>query len=191
MSSSKRFIPISEDIVLEAVKIAERDGIPLRDFIERVLSEVVRVMRFRSNVLDVLANADAVEDIRRVSGVLLPSNFVYKLLESVSEEDFKTLVEDVRKIASWYGVLAKVKRGSSVYEFKRVLSLWLPDMNVDVIDLGGRFKVVASSPNQPLRATLIARHVVEELAKSMDLKLSSLEFSKGLVSVVIEGGLIG
>jgi hypothetical protein len=191
MSSSKRFIPISEDIVLEAVKIAERDGVPLRDFIERVLSEVVRVMKFRSNVLDVLANADAVEDIRRVSGVLLPSNFVYKLLESISEEDFKALVEDVRRIASWYGVLAKVKRGPSIYEFKRVLSLWLPDMNVDVIDLGGKFKVVASSPNQPLRATLIAKYVVEELAKSMELKLSSFEFSKGLVSVVIEGGLSG
>ncbi|MEM0505635.1 MAG: hypothetical protein QW267_07080 [Sulfolobales archaeon] len=191
MSSNKRFIPISEDLVLEAVKIAERDGVPLRDFLERVLSEVVRAMKYRSNVLEVLANADAVEDIRRVSGVLLPLNFVYRLLDSMSDEEFKALVEDVRRIASWYGLLAKVKRGPTVYEFKRVLNLWLPDMNVDIIDLGGRFKVVASSPNQPLKATLIAKYVVEELAKSMELKLSSLEHSKGLISLVVEGGLVG
>lgn len=191
MSANKRFIPISEDLVLEAVKIAERDGVPLKDFIERVLSEVVRAMKYRSNVLEVLANADAVEDIRRISGVLLPFNFVYRLLDTVGEDEFKALVEDVRRIASWYGLLAKVKRGSSVYEFKRVLNLWLPDMNVDVIDLGGRFKVVASSPNQPLRATLIAKHVVEELVRSMELKLGSLEYSKGLITLVVEGGLIG
>lgn len=191
MSSNKRFIPISEDLVLEAVKIAERDGVPLRDFLERVLSEVVKAMKYRSNVLEVLANADAVEDLRRVSGVLLPLNFVYRLLDTVGEDEFKALVEDVRRIASWYGLLAKVKRGPSVYEFKRVLNLWLPDMNVDVIDLGGRFKVVASSPNQPLRATLIAKYVVEELVRSMELKLSSLEYSKGLITLVVEGGLIG
>ncbi|MEM1601510.1 MAG: hypothetical protein QW267_06925 [Sulfolobales archaeon] len=191
MSSNKRFIPISEDLVLEAVKIAERDGVPLKDFIERVLSEVVRAMKYRSNVLEVLANADAVEDIRRISGVLLPLNFVYRLLDAMSEDEFKALVEDVRRIASWYGLLAKVKRGPSVYEFKRVLNLWLPDMNVDIIDLGGKFKVVASSPNQPLRATLIAKYVVEELVRSMELKLGSLEYSKGLISLVVEGGLIG
>ncbi|MCS7109141.1 MAG: hypothetical protein N3G48_04820 [Sulfolobales archaeon] len=190
-SSSKRFIPISEDLVLEAVKIAERDGVPLRDFIERVLGEVVRVMKYRSNVLDVLVNADAVEDVRRVSGVLLPTNFVYRLLERVDDGTFEELVAEVRRIASWYGLLAKVKRGPSVYEFKRVLNLWLPDMNVDIVDLGGRFKVVASSPNQPSRATLIAKHIVEELAKSMELRVGSLEVSKGLISVVIEGGLVG
>ncbi|MEM4906973.1 MAG: hypothetical protein QXV34_06235, partial [Sulfolobales archaeon] len=107
------------------------------------------------------------------------------------EDEFKALVEDVRRIASWYGLLANVKRGPSVYEFKRVLNLWLPDMNVDIIDLGGKFKVVASSPNQPLRATLIAKYVVEELVRSMELKLGSLEYSKGLISLVVEGGLIG
>lgn len=191
MSSSKRFIPISEDLILEAVKIAERDGVPLRDFIERVLSEVIRVMKYRSGILDMLVDVDAIEDIRRVSGVLLPINFVYRLLDQISEEAFNELVSDVRRIASWYGLLAKAKRGSSVYEFRRVLNLWLPDMNVDIINLGGRFKVVASSPNQSLRATLIARYVIEELARSMELKLSSLEFSKGIVSVVVEGGLSG
>ncbi len=191
MSSSKRFIPISEDLILEAVKIAERDGIPLRDFIERVLSEVVRVMKYRGSVLDMLVDVDAIEDIRRVSGVLLPTNFVYRLLDQVGEEVFNELVNEVRRIASWYGLLAKVKRGSSVYELRRVLNIWLPDMNVDVVSLGNRFKVVASSPNQSLRATLIARCVIEELARSMELKLSNLEFSKGLISVVVEGGLSG
>jgi len=187
-SGVKRFIPISEDVVLDAVKLAEREGVPLRDFIERVLAEVIKAMKFRSNVIEVLVNADAVEDIRRVGGVLLPSSVVYRVVEGFSDEAFNELVSEVRRIASWYGVLARVKRGSSVDELKHVLTLWLPDMNVDVINLGGRFKVIASSPNQPARVTLLARYVIEELVRSMELRLISIEHSRGLVTAVIEGG---
>ena len=187
-SSAKRFIPISEDIILDAVKLAEREGIPLRDFIERILTEVIKAMKFRSNIIDILVNADAIEDIRRVGGVLLPSTVVYRVIESFGEKDFDDLVNEVKRIASWYGILARVKRGSSIEELKRILSLWLPDMNVDVINLGGKFKIIASAPNQPSKVTLLARHIIEELIKSLELGLVSIEHSRGLVTAVIEGG---
>ena len=103
--SAKRFIPISESTLSVAAKLAERAGIPLREFIESVLAEVLKAMQFRSNIIEVISLSDMLDDLRRAGGVILPQSFVYRLVESLDEEVFAELLSEVRRTASWYGTL--------------------------------------------------------------------------------------
>ncbi len=191
--SAKRFIPISESVLSIAAKLAERSGTPLRDFIELVLSEVLKAMQFRSNVIEVISISDLLDDLRRLGAVVLPKDFVYRVLEVIDEKTYEELVEEIRRAASWYGTLVKVKRGPTVDTLRLVLNVWLPDMNVSVIGSGGKYKLVASSSKQPLRATRLAAVIIEELCRSLELKVSDVKVSQGIVSVVIEevGGRSG
>ena len=187
MLSAKRFIPISESVLAVAAKLAERSGIPLRDFIESVLSEVLKAMQFRSNVIEVISLSDLLDDLRRVGGVVVPKEFIYRILESVDDGSFQELVDEVRRIASWYGTLVKVKRGPYVETLRLVLNVWLPDMNVSIIRSNNSIKLIASSSKQPLRATQLAAVIIEELCKSLDLKVKDLIVEKGIVKAEIEG----
>ncbi len=187
MLSAKRFIPISESVLAVAAKLAERSGIPLRDFIESVLSEVLKAMQFRSNVIEVISLSDLLDDLRRVGGVVVPKEFIYRILESVDDGSFQELVDEVRRIASWYGTLVKVKRGPYVETLRLVLNVWLPDMNVSIIRSNNSIKLIASSSKQPLRASQLAGVVIEELCKSLDLKVKDLIVEKGIVKAEIEG----
>jgi len=185
--SAKRFIPISESVLAVAAKLAERSGIPLRDFIESVLAEVLKAMQFRSNVIEVISLSDLLDDLRRVGGVVVPKDFIYKFLESMDDELFSELIDEVRKIASWYGTLVKVKRGPDVETLRLVLNVWLPDMNVSIVRSGSSVRLIASASKQPARATELAGVIVEELCKSLDLKVKDLIIEKGIIKVEIEG----
>ena len=187
MLSAKRFIPISESVLAVAAKLAERSGIPLRDFIESVLAEVLKAMQFRSNVIEVISLSDLLDDLRRVGGVVVPKDFIYKFLESMNDELFSELIDEVRKIASWYGTLVKVKRGPDVETLRLVLNVWLPDMNVSIVRSGSSVRLIASASKQPARATELAGVIVEELCKSLDLKVKDLIVEKGIIKVEIEG----
>lgn len=187
MLSAKRFIPISESVLAVAAKLAERSGIPLRDFIESVLAEVLKAMQFRSNVIEVISLSDLLDDLRRVGGVVVPKDFIYKFLESMDDELFSELIDEVRKIASWYGTLVKVKRGPDVETLRLVLNVWLPDMNVSIVRSGSSVRLIASASKQPARATELAGVIVEELCKSLDLKVKDLIIEKGIIKVEIEG----
>jgi len=185
--SAKRFIPISESVLAVAAKLAERSGTPLRDFIESVLAEVLKAMQFRSNVIEVISLSDLLDDLRRVGGVVVPKEFIYKFLESMDDDLFQELVDEVRRIASWYGTLVKVKRGPYVETLRLVLNVWLPDMNVSIVRSGSNVRVIASASKQPMRATELAGVVIEELCRSLDLKIKDLIVEKGIVKVEIEG----
>ncbi|MCD6428251.1 MAG: hypothetical protein J7L12_01490 [Desulfurococcales archaeon] len=113
----------------------------------------MRAMQFRSNIIEVISVSDLLDDLRRVGGVILPKDFVYRVLESINDDLFQELVDEVRRIASWYGTLVRVKRGPYIETLRLVLSAWLPDMNVSIIKGDASVRLVASSSKQPLRAT--------------------------------------
>jgi len=159
----------------------------LRDFIESVLAEVLKAMQFRSNIIEVISLSDLLDDLRRVGGVVVPKEFIYRLLELVDDGSFQELVDEVRRVASWYGTLVKVKRGPYVETLRLVLNVWLPDMNVSIIRCDSGFRLIASSSKQPLRATQLAAVIIEELCKSLDLKVKDLIVEKGIVKAEIEG----
>ena len=185
--SSRRFIPISESIITLAIKIAEREGVPLREFIERILAEVLKTMQYRSNITEVLAISDLMDDLRRMGGALLPSDVVYKIIEALNDELFDELLNSLKRSASWYGMLVKVKRGATIEALKLVLGTWLPDVNISVTSEGDNsYKIVISSPKYSERLTRIAREVTYELCRSMGLKVRELDSEVGVIKAVIE-----
>ncbi|OYT51534.1 MAG: hypothetical protein B6U73_01830 [Desulfurococcales archaeon ex4484_204] len=183
--SAKRFIPISESTLSVAAKLAERAGIPLREFIESVLAEVLKAMQFRSNIIEVISLSDMLDDLRRAGGVILPQSFVYRLVESLDEEVFAELLSEVRRTASWYGTLAKVKRGPDLETLRLVLNVWFPDMNVSIVKGGNSYRVIAASSNQPVRVTNLARAALEELCKALDLEVKDIQVSRGIIKVSV------
>ena len=185
--SARRFIPISESIVALAIKIAEREGIPLREFIERVLSEVLKSMQYRSNITEILSLSDLLDDLRRMGGALLPSDAVYKLIDDMSEDSYNELLGIIKRSASWYGMLVKVKRGSTIDALKLVLTVWFPDTNVNIVgEEGNHFKIVISSPKYSERLTKILEVVVRELCSSMGFNIKELVSEVGIIKAVIE-----
>lgn len=197
-SGTKRFVPVSENIIREAMRISEKSGIPLRDFVEKILETVVSYMRYKPNLLDVIHTLDALEDLRRIGCVMLPQNLVRKILENASEEDFRELIEELGRAASWYGVVAKAKRGSSVEDIKTALQIWLPNIEVYVTSIDGSpnsYKLVisppihiASSPRVIDRLSIILETVVSSIIGSMGGSISSITNSNGIISVVFSLG---
>ncbi len=187
--SAKRFIPISESVLSVAVKVAEKVGTPLREFIERVLAEVLRSMQYRSDILEVLALSDLMDDLRRIGGALLPFTVVRVVIESMDDSTYDQLINELRRMASWYGMLVKVKRGADVDVLKLVLSVWFPDANVSVTtDEKGLNHLVLSSPNYSDRLTNAASVVIEELCRSLGINIVSKSVTRGVVKVVMGGG---
>jgi len=187
MSVKKRFIPVSEDIVFELGRIAERVGIPIPELTERILKEITRAFKYRGDILKMLVNVDAVEDLRRLGCVVLPSNVTFEVVDNLDENAFNRVVEELKRSAAWYGELAKVKRGKDVDEFVRVLSLWLPIANIDVVELGdGRFKVVVSIFSRSNRLSKIAEVIIRELLKALEYNVIDFESRDGVIVTTLE-----
>ena len=187
--SAKRFIPISESVLSIAVKDAERVGTPLREFIERVLAEVLRSMQYRSDILEVLALSDLMDDLRRIGGALLPFSIVKLVIDQMDDATYNQLLNEVRRMASWYGMLVKVKRGTDIDVIKLVLSVWFPDANISITsDEEGNNHLVVSSPNYSMRLTNLVLAVIEELCRSFGINIISTSSTQGVVKVVMSFG---
>ena len=187
--SAKRFIPISESVLSIAVKVAERVGIPIRELIERVLAEVLRSMQYRSDILEVLALSDLMDDLRRIGGALLPFNIVKLVIDQMDDATYNQLLNEIRRMASWYGMLVKVKRGTDIDVIKLVLSVWFPDANISIAsDEEGNNHLVVSSPNYSVRLTNLVLAVIEELCRSFGINIISTSLSQGVIKVVMGFG---
>ncbi|MDT7889836.1 MAG: hypothetical protein RQ885_12805 [Desulfurococcales archaeon] len=197
-SGSKRFVPVSEGIIREAMRISERSGIPLRDLIEKILETVINYMRYKPNLLEVIHLLDSLEDLRRIGCVMLPQGAVKKILSKASEEDFREILEELGKTASWYGVVAKAKRGSSIDDIQTVLQVWMPNIEVHVssVDGGqGRYKIVISPPIHMIqdaavseRMALVLETIARNIVNSMGGSIEKATNSDGIVSMVIAFG---
>lgn len=189
-STSKRFVPVSDNILREAMRISERSGIPVRDLVEKILATIVGYMRYRPDLLEAIHMLDALEDLRRIGCVMLPQSIVKKILETVPESDFKEIVEELGKAASWYGVVAKAKRGANIDDIQVALQIWLPNIDIHITRIEnnpGKFKLVASPPLNisSERLSTILETIVKNIVASMGGSISSLSNSNGVISMVI------
>jgi len=184
---SRRFIPISDELISRAIRIAERLGIPFRTFIERALESLLDVIEYNPDLMNTIAFVDAIWDLVRISGILLPRDVVYKIIERSDEETLRELERELRKVCRWYSTLVKVKRGADLKEVKPILSLWFPDTAIDITtnNSDSTIRIVLSSPNQPEKVSRLAAAVLEEFLRGLGYRVIEVRVSHGVVSAVV------
>lgn len=187
--SSRRFVALPESLLIEAVRIAERLGIPYTVLIERVLSEVLGLLRYKKNLLELLAMMDAFDDIRRLGGMFLPEKSIVELLKNLSTEKLSEVCSELTKMATWYAELSKVKRALTLSEVKNSLELWMPNARVDLVKEGkDSHKFVISFTNPSRESLEIFKCIVEGLARGYGLERREVSVGPSFL-VLRVGGL--
>lgn len=183
--SSRKFVTIPERLLVDIIKVAERMGVPYVTLIERILSTVVPILRYKRNLLDSLALVDAFDDIRRLGGMVLPQQVLKEILPYVGPEKMERLCRELGRLATWFGELSRVKRPVTLGEIRNTISLWIPSASVDVVKEGdgSTFKYVLSLNDPSEELMWLARCVVEGLMKGYDVK--EYEVSVGGSALVI------
>lgn len=184
----KRLIPLSEELVTKIIRVSERLGIPFRDLLESMISSLLDLVEYNRDIVLALDSVDAIKDLLRISGLLLPRDAVYRIIDRMSDEDIEEIVRELRHTCRWYAELVKIKRGASPRELKTLLGVWFPDSSVDIRASDGRIKIVISSVNQPEKVTKIVREVSIEFLRSLGYRVVSAESREGIVSLVVESG---
>ncbi|MCC6030031.1 MAG: hypothetical protein GU359_08875 [Desulfurococcales archaeon] len=190
-SQSKRLVPISENVVKELMEFSSRIGIPFRELVEKILISFAEVSRTNPHLINIIYNFDLLEDLRKIGGIILPQNFINKLIEKMSDEDLEELREELKRSSSWLGLLVKVKRGGSLENMIDILKIWLSNMKIDVIPLQNEkdlYKIVISSPEQDERTGLLIEAIIEGVSKAFDATIISRDIEKGIVVTVIRYG---
>ncbi|MEM4757127.1 MAG: hypothetical protein QW254_03715 [Desulfurococcaceae archaeon] len=186
----RRFIPIQEQLIEEAMKISEKTGIPYIVLIERIVGDVLRILRYKPSILDALVLADALDDAKRLGGFVLPWEIAKKIIGEMSDSDFKELVKEAEKACTWFGELSRVKRGSSPRELSMAISIWIPSSTVDVIAEGsGVYKFVVSIMDSNQRVIELAEAVIKGLLKGYGLGVVYLEKGFHTISFRVSGFL--
>ena len=185
---SRRLVPLSENLVKEAMELSSRLGIPFRELIERILSAFLEVSRMNPHLIDIIYDFDLIEDIKKVGGMILPLAFLGKLLEKLDEEAFEELRSEILRTAQWIGLLTKTKRGSSPENLAKILRIWIPEAKIDLIPLAeekNTYKLVVSLFNQSQALSELIDAVIEGVSRAFGATRVSSYIDKGVVSVVI------
>lgn len=178
----RRFLAISEDVIMDAMSVGERVGIPFTTLIENILSEVLKIMKYKPEISSAIAYADSLDDILRLGGIVMPWEVVKGILEDMDYSKKRELMEELYRMASWYGELAKVKRGNSLLELKNSISIWIPSANLDIAEEGeGVYKVILSFQDSQSSLIDLAEKIVEGLAKGYGLKINGKEKKSSLI----------
>jgi hypothetical protein len=183
----RRMVPISEEIVDEALKIGERIGIPYLVLIERILSSVLKIMRYKDNVLDVLSALDALDDIKRLGGIIMPISILNQFLNSGDTKFIEDLCKEYTKIGIWFGELSRLKRVTTLEEFKRAISLWLPISSIDVTLDGDEYKIIIGFVGYSREIVNIGKCIIEGLVQGYNLKASEISIRDVFIVVKVRG----
>lgn len=185
--STRRFVALPERLLIDAIKVAESMGVPYTVLIERILSEVLKVLRHKRDLLQSLAMVDSYDDIRRLGGVVLPEKIVRELLTLAGPAKLGEACSEVGRMAAWFAELAKVKRSVTPAEIRSSLELWLPSARVDVIREGDNdYKFVVSFVNYSRELLEVSKCVVEGLARGYGL--DPYDISMGSSVIVLRAG---
>jgi len=181
-AGKRRFLAISEDIIAEAMSVGERVGVPFTTLIENILSEVLRIMKYKPEISSAISYADSLDDILRLGGIVMPWGIAKRVIEEMGEDRKREILDELFRMASWYGELAKVKRGSSLAELKSSVSLWIPMASVDIIEENsGIYKIIVSFQDSQSSSLDLAEKIVEGLAKGYGLKMLSKDRKSSLI----------
>jgi len=185
--STRRFVALPERLLIDAIKVAESMGIPYTVLIERILSEVLKVLRYKRDLLESLAMVDSYDDVRRLGGIVLPEKIVRELLSLAGPAKLGEVCSEVGRMAAWFAELAKVKRSVTPVEVRNSLELWLPSARVDVVREGDSdYKFIVSFVNYSRELLEVSKCAVEGLARGYGL--DPYDISVGSSVIVLRAG---
>ncbi|MEM1537996.1 MAG: hypothetical protein QXK12_04360 [Candidatus Nezhaarchaeales archaeon] len=181
----RRLIPISEDVVNELIRVAEREGVPVRDLAEAMLKDALKGYRLMGGIGKALEEIEVLNEFKRAGGMMLPARVFYEILELMDEGSLFKLKGEVRKVFSWYGSILKNRgsHGSFKSSLLSILGVALWDMRLEVKVDGDVVKVLASSPLQPAKATAIALEAVTSLLTSIGFNVLRTHIDEGVIVV--------
>ncbi|WP_042666740.1 hypothetical protein [Desulfurococcus amylolyticus] len=186
----RRFVPISDEIIQEALDVAERYGMPYSVIIEKSLEGLLKIMKYKSSILESIVLVDAVDDLRRLGLVFLPMSIARKILDDLDEALFNQLLEELSRSSRWFGELSRVKRGSSPREFQTSLSLWMPMTTIDVVKESEEvYRFVISIADVSPRLMRVLEKILSSMAAGYDLKILDLTVNINTVVVKVTGFL--
>ncbi|MEM0341707.1 MAG: hypothetical protein QW387_03120 [Desulfurococcus sp.] len=186
----RRFVPISDEIIQEALDVAERYGMPYSVIIEKSLEGLLKIMKYKSSILESIVLVDAVDDLRRLGLVFLPMSIARRILDGLDEALFNQLLEELSRSSRWFGELSRVKRGSSPREFQTSLSLWMPMTTIDVVKESDEvYRFVISIADASPRLMRVLEKILSGMAAGYDLKILDLTVNVNTVVMRVTGFL--
>jgi hypothetical protein len=184
----RRFVPLPESIIEEAVKVSERVGVPYLVLIEKILQANLGIMKYKPTILKALLIADAIDDLRRTGSAILPWGFVKYFLDRIGEDEFVKLLGEVEKTCMWFGEVMRVKHGSSPGIFEASLSALISSAFIDVLQEGdGSYRYVVSFMDQSQRALRLAEGIAVSLARGFHLNIIDVKRESNTVSIRVTG----
>jgi hypothetical protein len=184
----RRFVPLPEALIEEAIKVSERVGMPYLVLIEKILESNLSIMKYKPTILKALLVADAIDDLRRLGAALLPWSIVKIIVNSMSENDFKTLLSEMEKVSLWFGELSRVKHGSSPGMFEAALTAFISSALVDVIqESENLYRYVVTFLDQSPRIMNLAEVIAVNLAKGFNLNILDVKRGDNTISIRVTG----
>lgn len=186
--SRRRFVPLPETLIDEAMRASERVGMPYLVLIERILETNLKIIKYKPTILKALVLADALDDLKRLGGLILPWNIAKASIESIPESSFGELLREMERMSAWFGELSRVKRGSSPSEFETALSVMIPSAVVEVIqETDDVFKFVITFLDYSPRLLQLAETIAIGLAKGYGLNVLEIKRGENTIGLRVTG----
>jgi len=186
-AGGRRLIPISEDLFDRLVRVSIKVGVNPRDLFESIVSRVLDILEYDPELSIAIESLDAYRDLLRVSGVLLPRNAVYKILNVLDDSYIDDVVAELKSSCRWFARMSIIKRGGDPREIKLLLSLWFPDAVVDVMAIdSSKLKIVISLSNGGRKVLKVIREVSIEFLKALNTEIESVNEREGVIALEVK-----
>ncbi len=187
-SQPRRFVPLPESLIDEAMRVSERVGMPYLVLIEKILESNLKIMKYKPSILRALVFADVIDDLRRIGSIILPWKTTRIIIDKMSDDEFNTLLEEMGRTCIWFGELMRVKHGSSPSFFEAALSAFISSALIDTIQEGdGSYRFVISFMEQSPRILKLAEQIAVNLAKGFHLNILEVKTGDNTVSIRVTG----
>lgn len=185
-AGGRRLIPISENLFNRLLRVSMKIGTSPRDLFESIVSRVLDILEYDPELSTAIESLDAYRDLLRISGILLPRNTVYKLLNNLDDSLVDDIITELKNSCRWFARMTIIKRGGDPRELKILLSLWFPDAVIDVMAVdSSKLKIVISQSGSGQKITRIIREVSIELLKSLGSEVEGVDERNGVIAIMV------
>jgi len=180
----KKLVPISSDILERIWSVSEKIGKPGRVVLEEILDQGLKVYEKGFNLNKAVELFITSLELKRVGFTLVPSKLFYEAISKMSEEDFKSLSEEMRRLGEWYGKILIVKYNGDFSRVEGMLKNMFWDASEVNIKRGSEnVEITIISPEIPSRVLSLTINFIESLMTTLGYKLENSFVDLGIASL--------